>query len=108
VKPFGPVHEYDASVTVGVESWIVPPTQYGPPFDAVGTVADGALTTTSVEAVAEVQPLKTVTVYVPASASVAFGIVGNSCEEVKPFGPVHEYVERVTKGVVNKIVLPTQ
>ena len=36
VKPFGPVHEYVAPETVGVESEIVPPTQYGPVFDAVG------------------------------------------------------------------------
>ena len=38
VKPFGPVHEYVAPATAGVESWIVPPTQYGPPFEAVGAV----------------------------------------------------------------------
>src|SRR3954471_1651861 len=36
VKPFGPVHEYVAPATVGVESAIVAPAQYGPPFEAVG------------------------------------------------------------------------
>jgi hypothetical protein len=60
VKPFGPVHEYVAPETVGVESEIVAPAQYGPPFDAVG-VAGIALTTTLVVPAAEVQPL-TVTV----------------------------------------------
>ena len=56
VKPFGPVHAYVAPATVGVESAIVPPSQYGPPFDAVG-VAGVAFTTTFVVPAAEVQPL---------------------------------------------------
>src|SRR6185503_15411924 len=56
VNPFGPVHAYVAPLTVGVESWIVAPSQYGPPFDAVG-VAGVALTTTFVVPAAEVQPL---------------------------------------------------
>jgi len=43
-------------VTVGVVSAIVAPSQYGPPFEAVG-VAGFALTTTEVVAAAEVQPL---------------------------------------------------
>jgi hypothetical protein len=60
VKPFGPVHAYVALATVGVLSEIVAPSQYGPPFDAVG-VAGMALTTTVVVPAAEVQPL-TVTV----------------------------------------------
>jgi hypothetical protein len=55
VKPFGPVHEYVAPATVGVDNAIVAPEQYGPPFDAVG-VAGIALTTTEVEPAAEVQP----------------------------------------------------
>jgi hypothetical protein len=56
VKPFGPVHAYVAPATVGVESAIVAPAQYGPPFEAVGG-AGVALTTTLVEPAAEVQPL---------------------------------------------------
>ena len=56
VKPFGPVHEYVAPETVGVESEIVPPAQYGPPLEAVG-VAGIAFTTTFVVPAAEVQPL---------------------------------------------------
>ena len=44
-KPPGPVHEYVAPATVGVESAIVVPSQYGPPFDAVG-VAGTAFTVT--------------------------------------------------------------
>src|SRR3954447_3073274 len=55
-KPFGPVHAYVAPATVGVESAIVAPSQYGPPFDAVG-VAGVALTTTVVVPAADVQPL---------------------------------------------------
>jgi len=55
VKPFGPVHAYVALLTKGVESEIVAPAQYGPPFDAVG-VAGTELTTTLVEPAAEVQP----------------------------------------------------
>jgi hypothetical protein len=55
VKPFGPVHAYVALATVGVESAIVAPAQYGPPLDAVG-VAGVAFTTTVVVPAAEVQP----------------------------------------------------
>jgi hypothetical protein len=55
-KPFGPVHAYVAPATVGVESEIVAPSQYGPPFDAVG-VAGVAFTTTVVVPAADVQPL---------------------------------------------------
>src|SRR3954447_19108872 len=56
VKPFGPVHAYVAPATVGVESEIVAPSQYGPPLLAVG-VAGVAFTTTVVVPAAEVQPL---------------------------------------------------
>ena len=108
VKPFGPVHEYVAPATAAVESWIVAPSQYGPPFEAVG-VAGIALTTTFVVPAAEVQPFTvTVTEYVPASASVAFGRVGFWSVEVKPFGPVHEYVAPDTVGVKSAIVAPAQ
>src|SRR5437868_15416032 len=56
VKLFGPVHEYVAPLTVGVVSEIVAPSQYGPPFEAVG-VAGAGLTTTEVVPTAEGQPL---------------------------------------------------
>ena len=56
VKPFGPVHAYVAPLTVGVESWMVAPSQYGPPLEAVG-VAGAAFTTTVVVPAADVQPL---------------------------------------------------
>src|SRR6185436_2558654 len=86
VKPFGPVQAYVAPETVGVESEIVPPAQYGPPLEAVGVAGIG-FTTTEVDPAAEVQPLTvTVTEYVPASAAVAFARVGFCCAEVKPFG----------------------
>src|SRR5204863_299970 len=108
VKPFGPVHEYVAPATVGVESAIVAPSQYGPPFEAVG-VAGVALTTTFVLPAAEVQLLTvTVTEYVPASAVVALERVGFCSAEVKPFGPVHAYVAPATVGVESWIVAPAQ
>src|SRR6185503_11654463 len=108
VKPFGPVHAYVAPPTVGVESWIVAFSQYGPPLLAVG-VAGPALTTTFVVPAAEVQPLTViVTEYVPASAVVALARVGFWSADVKPFGPVHEYVAPPTVGVVSWIVAFSQ
>ena len=89
MKAFGPVQEYVAPLTNAVESEIVAPSQYGPPFDAVG-VAGVALTATVVVPAAEVQPLTvTVTEYVPAPAVVALARVGFCSDEVKLFGPVH-------------------
>ena len=44
----------------------------------------------------------------PASAVVAFARVGFCNAEVKPFGPVHEYVAPATVGVVSEIVAPAQ
>jgi hypothetical protein len=94
--------------TVGVESEIVPPTQYGPVFNAVGVAGTG-LTTTLVVPAAEVQPATvTVTEYVPASAVVALARVGFWSAEVKPFGPVHAYVALATVGVESEIVAPAQ
>src|SRR3954453_5661872 len=108
VKPFGPVHAYVAPATVGVESAIVAPSQYGPPFDADG-VAGVGLTTTDVVPAAEVQPLTViVTEYVPASAVVALERVGFCRDEAKPFGPVHAYVAPETNGVDSEIVAPSQ
>ena len=76
VKPFGPVQAYVAPATVGVESAIVAPSQYGPPLEAVG-VAGVGLTTTEVVPAAEVQPdTVMVTEYVPASAIAALVRVG--------------------------------
>ena len=108
VKPFGPVHAYVAPVTVGVESEIVLPAQYGPVLLAVG-VAGALFTTTPVVPAGEVQvPIVRVTEYVPAFAVVALGIVGFCCVEVKPFGPLHAYAAPATKGVVNAMVAPSQ
>src|SRR3954452_24928189 len=99
VKPPGPVQAYVAPATTGVESAIVAPSQYGPPFDAVGVAGIGLTMTLVVPAAAEGQPLTViVTEYVPASASVAFARVGFCSAEVKPFGPVHEYVAPLTDG----------
>src|SRR5437762_294941 len=87
---------------------MVAPSQYGPPLVAVG-VAGIVLTTTFVVPAADVQPLTViVTEYVPASAVVAFVRVGFCCAEVKPFGPVHEYVAPLTNAVDSEIVAPSQ
>src|SRR3954452_4477197 len=108
VKPFGPLHAYVAPATVGVESAIVLPAQYGPPFVAVG-VAAAVLTTTLVLPAREVQPLVvTITEYVPASAAVALATVGFGSTEAKLFGPVQAYVAPVTIGVESAIVSLTQ
>src|SRR5437763_9698045 len=108
VKPFGPVQAYVAPGTAAVDSEIVPPAQYGPPFAGAG-VAALALTTTSVAPASEVQPLVvTTTEYMPASASVALARVGFWPVEVKPFGPVHAYVALATSGVESEMVSPAQ
>ena len=107
VKPFGPVQAYVAFVTAGVVSEIVPPTQNGPPLLAVGVAGIG-LTATVVLPGVEVQPLKSVTEYAPASAIVALARVGFWSVEVKPFGPVHRTVAPATVGVESTIVPPSQ
>src|SRR5436853_1243384 len=87
---------------------MVAPSQYGPPLLAVG-VAGVGFTITFVVPAAEAQPLTVmVTEYVPASAVVAPDRVGFCCDEVKPFGPVHEYVAPLTNGVCSRIVPPVQ
>jgi hypothetical protein len=107
-KPFGPVHAYVAFATVGADSTIVAPAQYGPPFDGTGA-AGMALTTTLVVPAGDVQPFTViVTLYEPASAGVAFGRVGFGRVEVKPFGPVQAYVAPGTTGVASAIVEPAQ
>ena len=68
-------------------------------FEAEG-VAGVAFTTTEVVPAADVQPLTVmVTEYVPASAVVVFARVGFCSDDVKPPGPVHEYVAPATDGV---------
>jgi hypothetical protein len=108
VNPFGPVHAYVAPLTVAVESAIVAPAQYGPPFDGVGVAV--ALTTTFVVPGADIQPLTVIlTEYVPASAAVAFVRVGFRTEAVNPFGPVHAYdAPPPAFGVESAIVAPAQ
>ena len=87
---------------------MVAPSQYGPPFDAVG-VAGVAFTTTFVVPAADVQPFTViVTEYVPASAGVALVRVGFWSDEVKLFGPVHEYVAPLTVEVDSAMVAPSQ
>lgn len=60
VNVFGPVHAYVAPTTAGVLSAIVAPSQYGPPFEAVG-VAGVWVTVTLVAAEAALEQPKLVT-----------------------------------------------
>ena len=54
-----------------------------------------------------VQPFTVMfTLYVPASADVAFIIVGFCVADVNPLGPVHAYVAPATVAAVRFIVLP--
>src|SRR4051794_41239372 len=106
MKRFGPVQAYVAPETNGVDSAIVAPSQYGPPFEAVG-VAGVGLTTTVVVPAAEGQPLTViVTEYVPASAGVALERVGFCCAEVKPFRAVQARVGHEKNGPGRGIVAP--
>lgn len=89
-KELGPVHEYVAPATAGVDKFKVAPVQTGELLEAVGVDGIG-LTTTAVVATELVQPLATVTTeYVPAITAVAPGMDGFCVVEVKLFGPVHE------------------
>jgi hypothetical protein len=107
-KPLGPVHEYVAPVTVGVVSVNEDPAHIGPLLVAVG-VAGTAFTVAVVLAVELVQPFTvTVTEYVPDAAVVAEGIDGFCNDDVKPFGPVHEYVAPPTFDAVRFNVEPVQ
>jgi hypothetical protein len=96
-----------APATAAVERLIELPEQTGEFEEAVG-VAGVAFTTTAVVPTGDVQPVFTVTLYVPAIAAVALVMEGFCTAETKPFGPVHEYVAPITAGVERLIVLPVQ
>src|SRR5436853_6861488 len=76
-KASGPVDAYvTVPATVGVNSAMVEPSQYGPPLVGAGVAAD-VLTTTVVLPASEAQSLVvTITEYAPASAAAAVGRVG--------------------------------
>jgi hypothetical protein len=89
-----------------VERLIVFPVHTGVLLDADG-VAGVALTTTAVVPAAEVHPfVVTVTLYVPVAAIVTEPMEGFCADELKLFGPVHEYVAPATAGVERLSVLP--
>jgi hypothetical protein len=90
LKLFGPVHEKVAPATVGVERVIVVPAHTG-----LLLLADGVegieFTVTFVVAALLVHPFTVaVTLYVPAIATVAPGIVGFCALLVNPLGPIQE------------------
>jgi formaldehyde-activating enzyme involved in methanogenesis len=106
LKLFGPVQLYVAPATAGVCRFSVLPEQIGELLDAVG-VAGVVFTTTAVVPTPEVHPFAvTVTLYVPAIATVALMRDGFCTEETNDEGPVHEYVAPATAGVDRLIVLP--
>jgi catabolite regulation protein CreA len=106
VKEDGPVHEYVAPATAGVERLIVFPVHTGELLDALG-VAGVVLMTIAVVPAALVHPLVvTVTLYVPAMATVALVRVGFWTEDVNEAGPVHEYVAPATVAVEKFAVFP--
>lgn len=83
---------------------IVPPSHTGELDEGVAT--GSGFTVTETLAGAEVHPPDvTVSVYVPASAAVAFGIEGSSDVLLKEFGPVQAYVPEIV-GDVRLIVCP--
>jgi hypothetical protein len=88
-KLFGPVQLYVAPATAGVDRLMVLPEHTGELPDADGVAGVASITTVTVPG-AELQPLFTITVYVPAIAGVALLIVGFCTELAKLFGPVQE------------------
>ena len=84
------------------------PAQIGLLLDAAGAAGIGLTVTATVPAV-PVQPATVaVTEYVPLAATVAPTMLGFCEEDVKPFGPVHEYVAPTILLAVRFSVLPAQ
>jgi hypothetical protein len=86
----------------------VAPEQIGATGVNVGVTF--GLTTTVVDPAALVHPVAvtvTVTLYVPALATVTPGMLGFCAADVKPPGPVQLYVAPATAGVVRLSVAPT-
>ena len=107
VKPLGPVHAYVAPATVAAVRFIVLPVHTGLLPPAAGDNGVWFTTTVVVLAAVPVQPFTVMlTLYVPASADVAFVIVGFCVADVKLLGPVHAYVAPATVAAVRFIVLP--
>ena len=105
-KLFGPVHEYVAPLTAGVERLMVLPVHTGELPDAVGAAGVG-FTVTATVPIAEVHPFAVmVTLYVPDIATVAFVMVGFCIDEAKLLGPVQLYVAPGNAGVERLIVFP--
>src|SRR5437660_3700605 len=86
---------------------MVKPSRYGPPLEAVG-VEGLALSFPPRRSSDLVQPVTVaVTEYVPAITVVEFAMVGFCWLEVNPFGPVHEYVERLSADAICSNVGPS-
>jgi hypothetical protein len=96
VKPFGPVQLYVPPATVLAVRFSVEPAQIGV-FDPSVKVVGVVFTVTTVVPAELGQPFTvTVTEYVPAAALVALATDGSSSVDVKPLGPVQEYVPPAT------------
>ena len=77
-----------APATEGVDRFNVAPTHKGPLLLAVGVAGNGLMTTVVEPAALVHPPTVTVTLYVPALATVTLVMLGVLEVEVKPLGPV--------------------
>ena len=107
MKPFGPVHAYEPpGIEVAIRSKLLP-EHTGLLLLAEEEGGVGFTITEVVPSDTLGQPdTVTRTLYTPAIAKVAFGIVGFCKVEVKPLGPVHAYVPPATAAAKRFIWLP--
>lgn len=102
-NPFGPVHEYVAPDTAGVDKLIAEPLQTGELLDATGVAGIGFTTTLVVPCEEEQPATETLIVYIPELAGTAFAMIGFCNVELNPLGPVQLYDPPATEGVVRLI-----
>jgi hypothetical protein len=108
LKPFGPVHEYDAPLIKPAISEMVFPLHKGLLLDAIGAGGRG-LTITFVAEGALVQPLTVaVTLYTPEFRIPALLITGLEPDELNPLGPVQLYTVPATDEADRFKLVPWQ
>src|SRR4030095_15381822 len=96
LKPFGPVHEYEALLIKPAISEMIFPLHKGLLLDAVGAGGRG-LIIIFVDEGALVQPLTVeVTLYIPELRIPALLITGWEPDELNPLGPVQLYTAFAT------------
>jgi hypothetical protein len=108
LKPFGPVHAYDAPLIKPAISEMVFPLHKGLLLDAIGAGGRG-LTITFVAEGALVQPLTVaVTLYTPELRIPALLITGLEPDELNPLGPVQLYTAPATDEADRFKLVPWQ